>query len=697
MKILFLADRLENGGAETHIETLACGLAARGHEVTVLSAGGRVADRLKACGIRCIWDRPLGRSPLRFLLGLLFLRRLLRRERFDILHAHTRARGALLGCLSPRFGVRVFTCHAARCGALTRLACRGSAVIAVSEDLREGLLRCHAVPAEAITVIPNGIELGRFFPPKQPPDPQSVLFASRLDPDCSLGAELLLSVAPSLLSRFPMLRITLAGGGRMLGRLRRRAAAVDRLAGRQVVTFCGAVEDMASLYRSHQAVLGVSRVALEAAACGCSVLLIGNEGYGGRATAVETAPALSNFCCRGLGRATEQRLLADLSALLAEVSDEPTADGGLRAWVMRDFSSEGMTEATERLYARLLRDRAEDGETVRVLVGGYAGCGNLGDDAILSGLTDRLRTEQPSLALSALTGSPVRDGRRFGIPCFDRRRPLSVLTAMLRADVFLLGGGSLLQDGTGRLSLWYYLFLLRLARALGCRTGTVALGIGPLCSPRSERAVLRELSACDAVLLRDTGSMRFLSEHGFDRSRMGLVSDPACFLPKPPPMRRAALLHRLGLPQSCGYFCAVVRPTVPESDTALRVLAAALRCVALTHGLAPILPILDTRQDRTATERVVRLAGCGRSFCPDEPADLTALLGGAELVVTMRLHAMLLAETVGVTSVALSHDAREPKLDRFAQRLGRAHFRAAEVGVVSLAAEMEQILAKKRK
>lgn len=697
MKILFLADRMENGGAETHIETLACGLAARGHEVTVLSAGGRIAERLAAHGIRCLSDRPLGRSPLRFLCGLSSLRRLLRRERFDVLHAHTRARGAQFACLSPRVGARIFTCHAARYGILTRLACRGASVIAVSEDLRTGLLRCHAAPAETITVIPNGVDLDRFCPPKQPPAPHSVLFASRLDPDCSQGAELLLSVIPALLSRFPDLSVTLVGGGRMLTGLRRRGAAIDRQAGRQVVTFCGTVEDMAPLYRSHRTVLGVSRVALEAAACGCSVLLIGNEGYGGRATAKEIAPALSNFCCRGLGDATEQRLLADLSSLLTEVADAPTAGGDLRAWVLRDFSAEGMTEATERLYVRLLCDRTREEGTVRVLIGGYAGCGNLGDDAILSGLTDRLRTEQPSLALSALTGSPAPDARRFGIPCFDRRRPLSVLRAMLRADVFLLGGGSLLQDGTGRRSLLYYLLLLRLARALGCRTGTVALGIGPLCSPRSERAVLRELSACDAVLLRDGGSMRFLLEHGFDRSRMGLVSDPACFLPTPPPLRRAALLRGLGLPPSSSYLCAVVRPTVPESDHALRVLAAALRRVALSHGLTPILPILDPKRDTAATERVLRLAECGRSFRPDEPCDLTALLGGAALVVTMRLHAMLLAETVGVPSVALSHDAREPKLACFAQRLGRAHFRAAEVGVVSLAAEMERILEKKHK
>ena len=57
MKILMLTDKMEAGGAETHIETLALALTARGHDVTVLSAGGRIADRLEAAGVKQIRRR----------------------------------------------------------------------------------------------------------------------------------------------------------------------------------------------------------------------------------------------------------------------------------------------------------------------------------------------------------------------------------------------------------------------------------------------------------------------------------------------------------------------------------------------------------------------------------------------------------------------------------------------------------------
>ena len=51
MKILILTDRLEIGGAETHIAQLAQELAMRGEQVIVASSGGRIADRLEKQGI----------------------------------------------------------------------------------------------------------------------------------------------------------------------------------------------------------------------------------------------------------------------------------------------------------------------------------------------------------------------------------------------------------------------------------------------------------------------------------------------------------------------------------------------------------------------------------------------------------------------------------------------------------------------
>lgn len=697
MKILMLTDKMEAGGAETHIETLALALTARGHDVTVLSAGGRIADRLEAAGVKQIRRRFAGRNPFRLLAALPAVANEARRGQYDILHAHTRTMGVLLSCLHSCLhsnrAARVVTIHAAKFGIATDRMCRNAAVIAVSEDLREGLLSHACAPAECIHVIPNGVDADRFSPPSPdlPPPPHSVLFVSRLDPDCARVAELLPEVIPALLGQFPDLSVTVAGGGRMAEHVRERANMVNRRAGREVMRAVGAVDDMAALYRAHRVTVGVSRVALEAAACGCAVLLAGNEGYGGILRAGDPTPALSNFCCRGAEPVTARLLADDLARLLA--SPPPS----LRDTVEKSFSAARMTDETEALY-RSLMPPVSTKKPIRLLVGGYAGCGNLGDDAILQGLTVRLREEHPEVRLTALTGAPVRDTRRFGIPCVSRRWLPSVLLAMIRADVFLLGGGSLLQDRTGRRSLAYYLFLLRAARLLGCRTGTLAAGIGPLLSPRSERAVLRALRPCQALTLRDSESLRFLVLHGFERARLALTEDPARFLPPPPDTRRAAILARLGIPPGTSFFCVAVRPTSPARREPLRVLAAAVHRIAGEHGLIPIFPVLDPAHDLRATREVFRLSDCGgRLFLPDEPSDLPALLGGAALLVSMRLHALIFADAVGIPAVALSPSEEEPKLAVFARHAGFPHFSAQTVSVVSLCAETERIIENKNR
>ncbi len=691
MKILMLTDKMEAGGAETHIETLARELTRRGHGVTVLSAGGTVADRLEAEGVKQLRSPVPGGNPFALPAAVRFLSREVLRGQYDILHAHTRRTGVLLSLSGRKNPARVVTVHAAKFDAPTARMCKNAAVIAVGEDLRAGLLSHGCAPAERIRVIPNGVDTGRFSPPSVPPPPHSVLFVSRLDPDCARVAELLPAVIPPLLARFPDLCVTVAGGGSRLEHVKRNAYALNQRAGRSILRTVGAVgsvAEMAALYRTHRIVIGVSRVVLEAAACGCAVLLAGNEGYGGILRADDPIPPLSNFCCRGAGPVTVEGLTEDLGSLLAS----PPSAFSLRDMAVRSFSAARMTDETEALYRSLLPPDSGE-KPIRLLVGGYAGCGNLGDDAILQGLIARLRETHPEVRLTALTGSPARDARRFGIPCVRREWLPSVFSAMLRADRFLLGGGSLLQDRSGKRSLSYYLFLLRAARLLGCRTGTLAAGIGPLLSPRSETAVLRALRPCEVLTLRDSDSLRFLVLHGLEPSRLTLTEDPARFLPPPPPTRRAAILARLGVPPDRPFFCVAVCPTFPAQREPLSVLAAAVRRIALGHGLIPIFPVLDAARDLRATREVLRLSECGGLlFLPDEASDLPALLSGATLLFSMRLHALIFADMTGTPAVALSPAMAEPKLAVFARHAGFPHFFAHTASVVTLCTEAERII-----
>ena len=85
LKILLLTDKLSLGGAETHILTLYRSLTELGHSVTVASSGGLLSKNVNHVRIDLA-----SRSPARLISGFFSLFFLIRREGFDIIHAHSR-------------------------------------------------------------------------------------------------------------------------------------------------------------------------------------------------------------------------------------------------------------------------------------------------------------------------------------------------------------------------------------------------------------------------------------------------------------------------------------------------------------------------------------------------------------------------------------------------------------------------------
>ncbi|MBQ7392033.1 MAG: glycosyltransferase, partial [Clostridia bacterium] len=266
MKILILTDRLDLGGAETHIAQLAQTLFERGETVFLASSGGITADRLKKIGIPQI-DMPLGtHSPLQCLLLRRRLRAFIKREKIDVAHAHARVPALLMHGVRRLGCAEIVTVHAKfRAGLLRRLLSQwGEQSIAVSEDLRTYLHNVYGIPMQRIAVIPNGIDLSLFSPnvKREASDVLKILFASRLDEDCSLGAELLCEIAPALSKQISNLRITIVGGGKKMPEIAERTEKINQALGYSCISVCGAVEDMASLLKEQDIFVGVSRAAL---------------------------------------------------------------------------------------------------------------------------------------------------------------------------------------------------------------------------------------------------------------------------------------------------------------------------------------------------------------------------------------------------------------------------------------------------
>ena len=238
--VLHLTTHLNLGGISSYLVVLGAALARRGHRVSVASSGGQKTADLEAAGIRCFEFPIRTKSELhpKLLLAVPALVSLVKNEKVDLLHAHTRVTQVLAHRVARRAGVPyVTTAHGfykARWG--RRLfPCWGERAVAVSELAADELEKTHGVAKEKITVVHNALDIPGTEARLSRHDARKVRAGysvpegafvvgciSRLVRD--KGQEYLIEAARKLVPDMPRLVVLIVGDGREKARL----ATLDR-------------------------------------------------------------------------------------------------------------------------------------------------------------------------------------------------------------------------------------------------------------------------------------------------------------------------------------------------------------------------------------------------------------------------------------------------------------------------------------
>jgi len=364
VRIEMVLPTLDAAGMEVMVANLTRGLVGRGHQVgvTCLEEDGLIADELRAVGVRVAVIRNPG---FRGVLRPTRLEAWLRQVRPDLVHAHSggwlkAARAAhRAGVPHVVHTVHGLLDHEPWHGVLfKRWATRYTArVIAVSEPLRQYLLRVVRLPPAKTTLVPNGVDVQEFYPgPRRGgwrsamgigPDAPVIGNVARLD-TVKNHADLIVGFA-RMRAEAPEAVLVIAGDGPLRRDLDARAAA---LGVSQQIRFLGQTRDIAALYREFDLFVlsshaeGTSLSVLEAMASGVCVV----------ATAVGGTPALLGSGAVGcLVRPGDPTALA--AAMTALIRDprrrRELAEAGRSAVVAR-YSLETMVDRYEQEYHRLI-------------------------------------------------------------------------------------------------------------------------------------------------------------------------------------------------------------------------------------------------------------------------------------------------------------------------------------------------------
>lgn len=676
MRILMATMGLDIGGAETHIVELSKCLKAQGHDVLIASNGGIYVPEIEAVGIRH-YSVPMHRRDVRCMMrSRQLLERIIRQERPDIVHAHARIPAFLCGTLQRKLRFPfVTTAHWVfdSRGMVRYLTNWGQRTIAVSEDIRDYLIREYSLPPEHITVTVNGIDTDKFslIGPGEgilmelglDSSKPVVCHVSRLDEDRALVAGQLVSIAGELDRVVPGIQILIAGGGNTFERLRGQADEVNRKLGRTCIVMTGPRSDVNRIVAAGDLFVGVSRAALEAMSAAKPVILAGNEGCQGLFSPDQLERAREgNFCCRGFPLPEPEQLRDAVLAALSLPEAEREALGAYgRQVILEHYSVRRMAEDCLGVYDQVRRRQ------YHVVMSGYYGFSNAGDDAILQSICQGIAEASDEVALTVLSNEPALTQRLCGVQAEPRFRAWRVFQALRRCDALLSGGGSLLQDRTSTRSLMYYLTVIRAARLLGKPVVLYANGIGPVQRPANRRRVRRAVEHAALVTLRDHASARELREMGVKRADLYVTADPVFNLAPAPEERGRELVAQAGLPRDRDFAVVSVRGW-PGIEDFPRKLAGVCDHLRRTHGLEILLLMMQPERDRAACEQV-RQAMEEPSYlldAPCTPQDLMAVLGLGKLCLAMRLHTLIFAARMAVPCAGLVYD---PKVESYLQEL----------------------------
>lgn len=150
----------------------------------------------------------------------------------------------------------------------------------------------------------------------------------------------------------------------------------------------------------------------------------------------------------------------------------------------------------------------------KVVLSGYFGFDNFGDEKVLSIIIDTLKSQ--GAYVTVLSHNPKKTSAFYGVESVGSFNPIAVLQKIMFCDVLVSGGGSLLQDVTSVKSLFYYLGIIFLGLLFRKKVMLYSQGIGPIRTPLGRLFTKFLLKRVNKIAVRDQRSFNELSKAGIE-------------------------------------------------------------------------------------------------------------------------------------------------------------------------------------
>ncbi|HEY2014537.1 MAG TPA: polysaccharide pyruvyl transferase family protein [Bryobacteraceae bacterium] len=329
-----------------------------------------------------------------------------------------------------------------------------------------------------------------------------------------------------------------------------------------------------------------------------------------------------------------------------------------------------------------------------IFLAGSYGFGGIGDEAILSTLLAQFRARRPDLRMVVASGNPEGTTAAHGVEAVAWDDMAAIHRAVQISDLVVIGGGGLFHDCGGvdpdnfltgqDCGIARFAGPALLATLYQKPLMLYAVGVGPLDSAHGLKFTRLAAQAAAAITVRDQASNALLQNLGIPARKITVTADPS-FAFRPTllsslqhSVNPGFVLRRPILAVAPRHWTAGVHPDFLERE-----LATALDLfLQQTGGTVVMIPFQtplqadggEADQDRAVAERILAHMRFREKATtiegPATPDQTFCRLRDCDLVLGMRLHALIFAASAGVPAVALRYRA----LDELVKRLGMDEF-----------------------
>jgi len=334
---------------------------------------------------------------------------------------------------------------------------------------------------------------------------------------------------------------------------------------------------------------------------------------------------------------------------------------------------------------------------------------NTGDEAILAATIDLLKLKYPNSHLTVFANNPSSIKSRYKIESIAKGETLSSLTktflptliAIKRCDLFIWGGGQLIQDTSSQFYIPNHIWRLGLANHFKKKVVVFSIGASPLKSRFSKYFIKTQLAKASKISTRDSESAKVLADIGIPKDKINIVFDPALSLKDADRTKGSEILNNLSINPSkpiIGFaprrlfhrrhgilpMRLKVRWNLIPMDAKKRfekfkaTIADSLKYAASKFDaqvlFIPMYKGPGQEDDAICKEISFKMNNNKKTF--HLPKDLSAkevksVIANLELVIGVRMHALILAASCGVPFIGINY---APKGESFCRMMRMEDF-----------------------